>query len=318
MTMSLLESSMAMIEIENLRMIYPNGFIALKDITTSIPHGSVALVGPNGAGKSTLLKIIMAILKPTEGTVRIFGKDSWMGRNHLRMKIGYMPEGGSFYPEMSGYDFLLLMTRALGIPADLAHHRVFDALQYVKLGEVGYRKIKEFSQGMIQKLKLALAIVHDPDLLILDEPTAGLDPAARMEMLALIKDLINRHQKNMLISTHLLPDVEEICTHLITINEGRIVNSGKIDEILGDVESFYRVGVKNREKEFLVALQNNGLPASLLPGGEIIVHRSSAEISNKIFQVAHEHQVPLRYLTLDRKHLQEAFSELLIHKTKIS
>ncbi len=303
-----------MIEITNLRMVYPNGFEALRGITTSIPMGSIALVGPNGAGKSTLLKIMMAILRPTEGSVRIFGMDSWVDRMQLRLKIGYMPEYGAFYPEMTGYDFILLMTRALGIPSDLAHHRTFDSLQYVRLGEVAHRKIKEYSQGMKQKLKLALALVHDPNLLILDEPTAGLDPSSRTEMLRLIKDLVHRHGKNVLVSTHLLPDVEEICSHLITINEGRIVTTGSIDEILGKVEYFYRIGVKTKENEMVNALKERGITAELLPGGEIVVHGSGAEVANEIFQVAYETNIPLRYLTPDRKHLQEIFSELVITK----
>ncbi len=295
-------------------MVYPNGFEALKNVTTIIPKGSTALVGPNGAGKSTLLKIIMAILKPTSGTVRIFGLDSWLDRVKLRQRIGYMPEHDTFYPEMTGYDFIVLMTRALGIPSDLAHHRTFDAIQYARLGELAHRKIKEFSQGMKQKLKLALAIAHDPDLLILDEPTAGLDPTSRMEMLNLIKQLVRQHDKNILISTHLLPDVEDVCSHLITINEGKLVMTGPINKILGEIEYFYRISVKHGERKLLKELKERGIPSEILPGGEIIVRGSGAEVASEIFKAAHAANVPLRYLTPDRKHLQEIFSELIIER----
>lgn len=305
-----------MIEIEDLRLIYPNGYEAVRGISTVMPTGSTALVGPNGAGKSTILKIIMSILKPTEGTVRVLGHDSWIDRTELRLRIGYMPEHDAFYPEMTGYDFLLLMARALGIPSELAHHRAFDSLQYVRLGEFSHRKIKEFSQGMKQKLKLALALVHDPDILILDEPTAGLDPSSRQEMLQLIKHLVFVHRKNVLVSTHLLPDVEEICSHLVAISNGQIVTTGTIEELLGKVEYFYRVGVKNHEHQMVQQLKARNVSAELLPGGEIVVHGSGPKIATEIFRVAYEAQIPLRYLTPDRKHLQEIFNDLVLKRQK--
>jgi len=203
---------------------------ALADITMSLPPGPVGLLGPNGAGKTTLIKVLLGLAVPTAGEV-------WIGdmrpttrseRLALRRRVGYMPESDCLIPGTSAIELVSTLGKLMGLTAADAMTRAHEVLDYVQLDEARYRPIEGFSTGMKQRLKLAQALVHDPPLLLLDEPTNGLDPKGRRHMLALVEDLGRVQKKNVLLCSHLLPDVEKTCDHVVVMNQGRVALQGDV------------------------------------------------------------------------------------------
>jgi len=203
---------------------------ALADITMSLPPGPVGLLGPNGAGKTTLIKVLLGLAVPSAGEV-------WIGdmrpttrseRLLLRRRVGYMPESDCLIPGTSAIELVSTLGKLMGLTAADAMTRAHEVLDYVQLDEARYRPIEGFSTGMKQRLKLAQALVHDPPLLLLDEPTNGLDPKGRRHMLALVEDLGRVQKKNVLLCTHLLPDVEKTCDHVVVLNQGRVALQGDV------------------------------------------------------------------------------------------
>lgn len=204
---------------------------ALGPITLTVPEGSVGLLGPNGAGKSTLVRVMLGLLRPTSGVVRVLGDEVTPGSKAIRRRIGYVPEGDAFFPELNGIEAAAYAGRLVGMRRADALQRAHQVLDYVELGEARYRLVEKYSTGMRQRLKLAQALVHDPDLLILDEPTEGVDPEARGHILSLIHEVSKEHGVQLLLSTHLLNDVERLATHALVLNQGRAVASGSIAEL---------------------------------------------------------------------------------------
>src|SRR6516225_5436738 len=190
-------------------------FTALHDVTLRLPPGRIGLLGPNGAGKSTLLKILMGLLPPSSGGGRILDHELTSGRGtgnwRLRQQIGFMPEADALIPVLRGVEYVALAGELYGMPRKQAQRRAHEVLTYLELEDARYRKLEEYSTGMKQRLKLAQAIVHDPPVLLLDEPTSGLDPAGRTAMLQLLVQLGKDFGKSLILSTHLLADVEPVC-----------------------------------------------------------------------------------------------------------
>src|SRR5271167_3816995 len=184
---------------------------ALKDVSLDLTPGMIGLLGPNGAGKSTLLKILMGLLPPTSGTGSVLGHDLLKAGSPLRRAIGYMPEADALVPGMRGADYVALAGELYGMPRRQALRRAHEVLTYLGLEEARYRRLEEYSTGMKQRLKLGQTLVHDPPVLLLDEPTSGMDPAGREGMLDLLVTLGTEHGKSILLSTHLLGDVEKVC-----------------------------------------------------------------------------------------------------------
>jgi ABC-2 type transport system ATP-binding protein len=224
-------------------------FHALRDITLALPPGRIGLLGPNGAGKSTLLKILMGLLPPTSGTGRVLteelgGDRDTEGNWRLRRLIGFMPEADALVPGLTGVEYVALAGQLYGMPRRDAKRRAHEVLSYLELEEARYRRVEEYSTGMKQRAKLAQALVHDPPVLLLDEPTSGLDPAGRDAMLRLVKALALDHGKSVLLSTHLLADVEAVCERVVILAGGRVRGQGTVAELCARRQDRYRLRVQ--------------------------------------------------------------------------
>ena len=206
---------------------------ALKDVSASFAAGAVGLLGPNGAGKSTILKALLGFLKPDRGEMRVLGLNVAEKPQDIRARIGYMPETDAHIPGMNAVTFVGYCAQLAGLPATDSMQRAHEVLYYVGLGEARYRNVETYSTGMKQRIKLAQALVHDPDLLFLDEPTNGMDPKGRDEMLELIRDLAHNKKVSLILSSHLLPDVEYTCDHVVVLDKGRVAAQGTIEKLKG-------------------------------------------------------------------------------------
>lgn len=238
---------MQLLDIRNISRRFGNVW-ALQDVTLALESGTVGLVGNNGAGKSTLLKILLGLLKPDGGTGTILGFDISRASRELRGKIGYMPEAAALVPVLKGVEYVALAGDLYGMSHRDAKRRAHEVLNYVGLGELRYRQLEEYSAGNVQRLKLAAALVHDPQLLLLDEPTNGLDPAGRVSMLRLIDDLIAETSKSLILCTHLLGDIERLCEHVVVIDRGRVVRSGRMAELRQVATNRYELAWQETER----------------------------------------------------------------------
>jgi ABC-2 type transport system ATP-binding protein len=222
-----------LIELDGLTHAYGK-LTALKGLSGTIPHASVGLVGANGAGKSTLIKVLLGILKPTEGTARVLGLSVTDETIAMRERVGYMPERGGLPPDQTAADFIIYAAELAGIPRRAARQRASDVLTLVGLHEERFRHLGDFSTGMLQRALLAQAIVHDPDLVLLDEPLAGLDPEGRDQMLRL-SGRLKGFGIYTLVSSHVLTDIESTCDWIVMIEGGRIVRNSSLESLtLGD------------------------------------------------------------------------------------
>jgi ABC-2 type transport system ATP-binding protein len=219
----------SLIELHGLTQAY-GSLVALDAVTGAIPPASIGLVGANGAGKSTLIKTLLGILKPTAGAASVLGLSVTDETIALRQRVGYMPERGGLPPDQTAADFMIYAAQLAGIPARAARQRASDVLTLVGLHEERFRYFGDFSTGMLQRALLAQAIVHDPDLVLLDEPLAGLDPEGRDQMLRLIGRL-RGFGIYTLVSSHVLTDIESTCDWILMIEGGRIVRNGTLESI---------------------------------------------------------------------------------------
>src|SRR5579883_2825253 len=218
----------AMIDLRNLSRWYGN-FQALRDVSFQLAPGRVGLLGPNGAGKSTLLKILLGLLPPSSGSGRVLGHVIGVDGTALRRAIGYMPEADALIPGLRGAEYVALAGELYGMPRREAQRRAHEVLTYLELEDARYRLLEEYSTGMKQRLKLAQALVHDPPVLLLDEPTSGLDPAGRDAMLKLVAELATDHGKSVILSTHLLADVQAVCERVVILAGGRVRGQGTVE-----------------------------------------------------------------------------------------
>jgi ABC-2 type transport system ATP-binding protein len=232
---------------------------ALRDVSAVFPGGAVGLLGPNGAGKSTMLKALLGFIAPASGRLGVLGLDVAARPLEVRAKIGYMPETDAHIPGMNAVTFVAYCGQLAGLPKSDAMQRAHEVLYYVGLAEARYRNVDTYSTGMKQRIKLAQALVHDPDLLFLDEPTNGMDPKGRDEMLELIHDLAHNKGVNLILSSHLLPDVEYTCDHVIVLDKGSIAADGPIADLKGPAGRVYEVRVKGELPAFIAALKAAGM-----------------------------------------------------------
>jgi ABC-2 type transport system ATP-binding protein len=282
---------------------------ALTEVTTVFPGGAVGLLGPNGAGKSTLLKALLGFLTPLQGSLRVLGLDVAQSPIEIRSRIGYMPETDAHIPGMTAVSFVAYCGELAGLPAVDAMQRAHEVLYYVGLGEARYRKVETYSTGMKQRIKLAQALVHDPDLLFLDEPTNGMDPRGRDEMLDLIRDLAHGKGMNLILSSHLLPDVEYTCDHVVVLDKGRVVARGPIKELKGPGGRVFELRVKGDAEAFTAILQAAGMQCH---GGDEDVMRVFADESlepRTLFALAAEHGVQVRHLRPSVPTLEDVFAK---------
>jgi len=243
------------------------GVVALDALTLDIEPGIVGLVGANGAGKSTLIKILLGLLAPTSGRVEVMGYVPRTQGTQLRRYVGYMPEHPALPPDVSATEFVAQAGQLSGLPAKAARERTADVLRHVGLAEERYRPIGGYSTGMRQRVQLAQAIVHDPRLLFLDEPTNGLDPAGRDEMLALIRRIGTEFGISILVTSHLLGELERICDHVVVVDGGRLLRSSATADVVAS-SSILSVEVDENPAQLAAALAAAGLQVH--PAGRAI------------------------------------------------
>src|SRR3982751_5769657 len=242
----------AVVQLDGVTVIYGKKQ-ALKNVSATFAKGAVGLLGPNGAGKSTMLKALLGFVKPDRGKMTVLDMDVAQAPLAIRARIGYMPESDAHIPGMNAVTFVAYCGQLSGLPRTDAMQRAHEVLYYVGLGEARYRNVEEYSTGMKQRIKLAQALVHDPDLLFLDEPTNGMDPKGRDEMLDLIRDLAHNKGVDLILSSHLLPDVEFTCDHVVVLDKGTVVRSGSIGKLTEATERAYEVRVKGVQPPFIAA-----------------------------------------------------------------
>jgi ABC-2 type transport system ATP-binding protein len=287
---------------------------ALSGVTASIGGEVIGLLGPNGAGKSTLLKCMLG-LTPCEGDARVLGLSSATESFRIRDRVGYMPEMDSYLADLTAVELCTYAGELSGLPRNEAMQRAHAALYYAGLEEKRYLKVEGYSTGMKQRVKLAQALVHDPELLFLDEPTNGLDPRAREEMLELIVDLPERRGCSIILSTHLLPDVDRICDRVVIMHKGTLRFYGTIEELrrgpgggtgtttVMDVE----VKLGPEEASFVAALERAGCAVERRPPRKLVVTLPAGEDSAMLFREARGAGAQIRHLEPNQASLEEAF-----------
>jgi len=222
------EHADTLIELHGLSFAYARDPV-LRDVSFRLQKAAVGLLGPNGSGKTTLLRALLGQIAVPAGTVRVLGHDMAVHARRARGRLGWMPERGGLIPGMSGVGLVAYMGELAGMPPRDAMQRAHEVLYFVGLGDERYRKCETYSQGMRQRLKLATALVHDPDWLLLDEPTSGLDPGGRSALLDLVRDLARHKGLGVILSTHLLADVEAVCEEILVLRQGKLLARRQVD-----------------------------------------------------------------------------------------
>lgn len=279
---------------------------ALNKLTLTVPIGAVGLLGPNGSGKTTMIRTLLGLIPVDSGTGQVLGKDFRRQQLEIRRQVGFAPEDECLFPHTVGVEFVAYAGELVGMSRKDALQRAHETLDYVGLGEARYRKVESYSTGMKQRLKLASAIVHDPKMLILDEPTNGMDPGGRQEILELARDLTHHKGMSLLFSSHLLPDVEAVCNYVIVIASGKLLAQGEIAELKQVHRRAYEVRVKGELAPFGARLQQLGCTPEerndvlrvVLPEGASpqLLWRAAVEMGEQI-----------RYLRPQRSTLEEVF-----------
>jgi ABC-2 type transport system ATP-binding protein len=307
----LLTHPQTLIELEDVSRWYGT-FQALAGVTFRLVPGRIGLLGPNGAGKSTLLKILLGLLPPSSGRVRVFGRDVGQDGASLRRMIGYMPEAEGLIPGLSGVDFVALAGELYGMPRREARRRAHEVLTALDLEEARYRRLEEYSTGMKQRIKLAQALVHDPPILLLDEPTSGLDPAGRDGMLELLRNLGREHGKSLILCTHLLGDVERVCETVLILDQGRLLRKGTVSELCAHRQDRYRLQVQGDVKAFRDELLLAGVRLVEDNGrGRWRVAVPAGWTTRAFFELANNRNATLQGLQRDDESLEELFHRVL-------
>jgi ABC-2 type transport system ATP-binding protein len=294
----------ALIRVEGLSKRF-GGVTALDDLTVVVPRGTVGLVGAHGAGKTTLLRLLLGLTPPTSGSITVSGVDVVADPVAARERIGFMPEHDCLPTDQSAADVVGMLAELSGLPATDARQRASDVLALVGLDEARFRPIEGYSTGMRQRTKLAQAIVADPQLVLLDEPTAGLDPLGRAEMLDLVRRL-SGFGISVLFSTHLLADVERTCDHVVMLSGGRLVVEGATAALLADTGTT-RVEVGPRAREAAEVLARRGVGVRRVEGGEIEIDGGPASTSATVCAVLADLGAPLHRLWSGHGSLDEVF-----------
>jgi ABC-2 type transport system ATP-binding protein len=280
----------------------------LKKLNATLTGRSIGLLGPNGAGKSTLINTLLGFHKPHSGTARIFGRDVHTQAREIRGLLGYMPENDSFIANMSGVRFVRLMAELSGLPAEHALERAHEAFFYVGLGEVRYRNLGTYSLGMKQAAKLAQAIAHGPKLLFLDEPTNGLDPPARLRMIQLIKEIRDRGDLRLILSSHLLRDVEECCDEVLILKDGNVAAFCNLEEERRANRRFLELETRGGVNgSFMAAMEKLGCEAATGAQGRLkLVLPDGLEV-RQLYEIAAAQDVQIRRLNHKRDSLEDIF-----------
>jgi len=294
-------------ELESLDVTY-GAIRALTRITIAMEGGAVGLLGPNGAGKSTLIKALLGLKELSGGRGKLLGRDIDRCGREIRKLVGYAPEHDCHIPGMNGFEYVTFCGRLVGMPVKDARRRAHEVLEYVGLGEARYRPVDGYSTGMRQRVKLAQALVHDPSLVILDEPTNGFDPKGREEVLDLIYDISHNKNIHLLLSSHLLKDVERTCDAVILLKDGVVLRSGRITELKATGERIFDIQVRGARESLEEAVQARGWRCMFENSravGKLIVPEE-VEI-REIFSLLRERDLQLRALVPAEQSLEDLF-----------
>src|SRR5229473_763640 len=302
----------AVIELENLEVKLGNRTI-LAQLNGSLSGHCIGLLGPNGSGKSTLINTLLGFYRPVAGAARIFGQDVRTNTRALRAQIGYMPETDAFIADMTGVRFVRYMAEISGLPTSEAMERAHEAFFYVGLGEARYRKVGTYSLGMKQLAKLAQAIAHGPRLLLLDEPTNGLDPPARVRMLQLVREIRDTGEVSVLISSHLLRDIEECCDQVLILKDGRIAALCNLEEERKANLKFLELEV-SQGNGFLESVRALGCECASFGAGRVRIVLPDNIDLRQIYRTAAEHTVQIRKMNYRRDSLEDIFLKAMTVK----
>ncbi len=278
--------------------------VALESVEFQIGEGITGLLGPNGAGKSTAIKLVLGLLRPTAGSVMVMGEKPYESVQVLG-RLGYMPEHDCLPTAITASEFLTHMAQVSGLPPAHARTRAADMLRHVGLDEERYRSMGEYSTGMKQRVKLAQALVHDPTLVLLDEPTSGLDPGGREEMLDMIRRIGREFGISILLSSHLMGDVERTCDRIIVLDEGRVTEEGEVSGFTQETQ-ILSIEVDDKREELRAALVGRGIQATI-EGNELVVEQTTDEQYDAIRDAVVETGARLRRLAPRRHSLTDIF-----------
>lgn len=300
------------IEISDLHFSYGK-VKALDGVSLSLPSdsGAIGLLGPNGAGKSTLLRILLGFLPPERGEGKVFGYDIKHEFPQIRRLVGYMPEDDCYIRGMDAVSFTSYFGELSGMPRQEAIKRAHEVLFYAGLGEARYRLVDTYSAGMRQRLKLAQALVHDPKLLFLDEPTSNLDPQGRVEILELIQDISSRKDIQVFLSSHILTDIETICSHVVILNKGKVAAQGEIKQLKQIDFQIYEIRTKGEQVSFFQKLEILGCKWEEMEDKLLRIYMPSALEAVEIFRLASEEKVQVRYFRKSQTSLEDLFARLV-------
>jgi ABC-2 type transport system ATP-binding protein len=283
---------------------------ALRQLSVTVPLGAVGLLGPNGAGKTTLIRTLLGLIRIDSGAGEVLGLDLHTRRLDIRQAVGFVPEDECLFPGVFGVEFVAYAGELCGMSRTDALQRAHEVLNYVGLGEARYRPVESYSTGMKQRVKLAAALVHDPRLLILDEPTNGMDPAGRQELLELARELAHGRQMSVLFSSHLLPDVEFVCDHVLVLGHGRLLAQGQIQELKNLHDDCYEVQVKSDRGSFAHRLSEAGCTITEQDRG-LVVCLPPGQSGQLLWTLAAATGEQIRCLRPQRSTLEEVFLKAL-------
>ena len=278
----------------------------LKDLTCSLRGRAIGLLGPNGAGKSTLINTLLGFYKPSTGSARVLGSDIRTETRRIRSLVGYMPENDAFISKMSAVSFVQMMAELSGLPPAAALERAHEALFLVGLAEARYRELGTYSLGMKQLAKLAQAIAHGPKLLILDEPTNGLDPSARQRMIRMIRDIRDGKQLQIVLCSHLLRDVEDTCEEVLILNQGRVAHYSNLEEERKANKRFLELETYGANGDFTEAIEKLGCECAVTANRLKMILADGVEVRD-IYKIAAERDVRIRRLNFRRDTLEDIF-----------
>ena len=294
-----------LIELNGLTVRFGNRDI-LRSLTASLRGRAIGLLGPNGAGKSTLINTLLGFYQPVAGTAKVFAHDIHTDIRFIRRMVGYMPENDAFISKMNAVSFIQMMGELSGLPSRVALERAHESLFYVGLAEARYRKLGTYSLGMKQLAKLAQAIVHGPKLLILDEPTNGLDPSARQRMIGMIREIRDSQEMRIVLCSHLLRDVEDTCDEVLILKQGQIAHYSDLDEERRSNKRFLELETYNANGDFTAAIEKLGCECAVTANRMKMVLADGIE-TRDIFRIAAEQQVRIRRMNFRRDSLEDIF-----------
>lgn len=289
-------------------------FTALHGVDAIFKGGALGLLGPNGAGKSSMMRSILGLVRPAGGSVKVLGEDTQVAGARLRRRIGYMPERDAYIGGVSGVRGLSQLAELCGFHQEDAMLRAHDVLHFVGLGEERYREVSTFSLGMRQRFKLAAALVHDPDVLFLDEPTNGLDPQNRVRMLGLIERVSKDHGIHLILASHLLPDVERLCNEVWVLDKGHMKHTGSLAELTAAARGAKRVRVElGSVTSFQKVALDQGLDVEIgrVHGELVVSHPARIVEPAAVFNLAKNAGIPLLGIKDAARSLEDAFLEAL-------